>query len=118
MLNEPEPILEVIFYNSGSGSEPVRDWLKSLSKEDRRSIGEDIKTAQYGWPLGMPLVRKLEANLWEARVRLEDGIARVLFTVIGNKMVLLHGFVKKSQKTPKPDLQLARKRLRQLETDE
>jgi phage-related protein len=63
----------------------------------------------------MPLVRKLEKNLWEVRVRLEDGIARVLFNVIGNKMFLLHGFVKKSQKTPKTDLELARKRLKQLE---
>ncbi len=63
----------------------------------------------------MPLVRKLERNLWEVRVRLERGIARVLFTVIGNKMFLLYGYVKKSQKTPEPDLELARKRLKQLE---
>lgn len=59
----PEPILEVRFFQTTSKNEPVREWLKALVKDDRRSIGEDIKTAQYGWPLGMPLVRKLEKNL-------------------------------------------------------
>ena len=111
----PEPILEVRFFQTTSKNEPVREWLKALVKDDRRSIGEDIKTAQYGWPLGMPLVRKLEKNLWEVRTSVSNGIARVIFTVIGNQMVLLHGFIKKSQKTPKPDLELARKRLKLLE---
>lgn len=77
-------------------------------------IGEDIKTAQFGWPLGMPLVRKIEPGLWEVRSYISTGIARVLFTVEGNIMVLLHGFVKKSTKTPIDDLSLARKRLSQL----
>ena len=95
----------------------MRDWLKALIRDDRKSIGEDIKTAQYGWPLGMPLVRKLEPNLWEVRTSVTDGIARVIFTVIGNRMVLLHGFIKKSQKTPKPDLEIARKRLKLVEDE-
>lgn len=106
--------LDVVFYRTGSGNEPVREWLKELSREDRRVIGEDIKTVQYGWPLGMPLVRKLEAGLWEVRCQIVDGIARVLFTTQGDKMVLLHGFIKKTQKTPQQDLELARRRAAEL----
>ena len=106
------PKLEVRFFRSDSGNEPVRDWLKELSPADRKTIGEDIKTVQYGWPLGMPLVRKLDKDLWEIRIHLQDRIARVLFTVSNNVIVLLHGFIKKSQSTPQPDLQLAMKRLR------
>lgn len=104
------PILTVRFYASGNGNEPVRDWLKSLSAEARKAIGEDIKTVQFGWPLGMPLVRKMEAGLWEVRSGIPGGIARVLFTTVGPTMVLLHGFVKKSDKTPQTDLKLARQR--------
>ncbi len=96
-----QPILEVRFFQTASGKEPVRDWLKALVKEARQSIGEDIKTAQFGWPLGMPFVRKLEKNLGEVGTPVKDGIARVIFTVIGNQMVLLHSFIKKSQKTHK-----------------
>jgi phage-related protein len=114
-LHVPQPILEVRFFQTAAGNEPVRDWLKAQLKDDRRSIGEDIKTAQFGWPLGMPLVRKLEKNLWEVRTDINAGIARTVFTVIGNQMVLLHAFVKKSQKTPKADLETARKRLKLLE---
>jgi phage-related protein len=77
-------------------------------------IGDDLKTAQFGWPLGMPLIRKLEADLWEIRSRLPYRIARVIFTVEGDTIVLLHGFIKKSQKTPVEDLQLARQRLKAL----
>lgn len=77
-------------------------------------IGEDIKTVQFGWPLGMPLVDHMGGDLWEVRVRLNNRIARVLFAVEGKTMVLLHGFMKKQQATPKADLDLARDRLRQL----
>lgn len=111
----PRPILEVRFFRTVTGNEPVREWLKSLTREDRRRIGEDIKTAQFGWPIGMPIIRKLEKRLWEVRTTLEDGIARVIFTVVGNRMILLHGFAKKSQKTPRNDLETARKRLGQVE---
>ena len=65
----------------------------------------------------MPLVRKLEPNLWEVRTPVTDGIARVIFTVIGNRMVLLHGFIKKSQNISKPDLETARKRLKLVEDE-
>ena len=93
---------------------PVREWLKTLPPEEKKSIGDDLKTAQYGWPLGMPLIRKLEPGLWEVRSRLQDRIARVIFTVEGDTMVLLHGLIKKSEKMPQQDLQLARQRLQSL----
>lgn len=103
--------LQVVFYKTDSGKEPVREWLKSLPHNDRKILGEDIKTVQLGWPLGMPLVRKLNIGLWEIRSKLDHRIARVFFTVAENVMVLLHGFIKKSQKTPVEDLNLAKKRL-------
>lgn len=106
------PILPVKFYKTDAGAEPVRDWLKELPAVDRRQIGEDIKTVQFGWPLGMPLVRKMAPNLWEVRITLQGRVARVLFTVKGGTMVLVHGFIKKSQATPKADLELAMKRLK------
>jgi phage-related protein len=113
--HESQPILSVVFYRSSSGNEPVREWLLALKRSDRKTVGFDIKTVQYGWPLGMPLIRKLEPGLWEVRSSLKDGIARVLFTVDGQTMVLLHGFVKKSQKTPATELKTARQRLSDLQ---
>ena len=110
--------LLVRFFKSETGREPVREWLKALSQPDRKVIGNDIKTAQYGWPLGMPLIRKLDKGLWEVRSRLENGIARVIFTVHDGRMILLHGFIKKSQKTPLNELQVARKRLSALEIED
>lgn len=109
------PVLAVHFFRTEAGNEPVREWLKSLPRDDCRKIGEEIKTAQFGWPLGMPLVRKLAKQLWEVRVRLTDRIARVIFTTAEGRMILLHGFIKKSQKTPPEELALAAKRLKQLQ---
>jgi phage-related protein len=105
--------LHVVFFRTEAGAEPVRQWLKELDRKDRKTIGEHIKTVQFGWPLGMPLVRKLEAELWEVRSHLGGRIARVIFTVQDDLMVLLHGFINKSQKTPTADLSTARKRLAQ-----
>jgi len=105
-------VLTVVFYRSESGNEPVREWLKDLSREYKRKIGEDIKTAQLGWPLGMPLIRKIQKDLWEVRTALDSGIARIFFTVDGEHMILLHGFIKKSQKTPQHELNTALVRLR------
>ena len=110
-----ESNLSVAFFRTAAGHEPVREWLKSLPREERRILGEDIKTVQFGWPLGMPLVRKLDKGLWEVRSRLPSRIARVIFTSGKGRMVLLHGFIKKSQKTPQEDLELARTRLRLLQ---
>ncbi len=104
-------ILHVVFYRSETGNEPVREWLKGLSREDKRRIGEDIKTVQLGWPLGMPLIRKIQKDLWEVRTTVENGIARVFFTVEDEYMILLHGFIKKSQKTPQHELNTAVVRL-------
>jgi len=109
-----EPVLRVVFYRTETGNEPVREWLKGLEREDRKAVGQDVKTAQYGWPLGMPLIRKLEPGLWEVRSHIAQGIARVIFTVDDGVMVLLHGFVKKSQRTPPGDLRTARQRLANL----
>jgi len=111
---EPAPVLRVVFYRTQAGNEPVRDWLKALDRNDRKILGEDVKTAQYGWPLGMPLIRKLDAGLWEVRSQMTEGIARVLFTVDDQTMVLLHAFVKKTRKTPQAELRTARRRLARL----
>ena len=111
----PKKIVQVTFWRSENGSEPVLNWLKSLSKEQRRAVGEDLKTVELGWPLGMPLVRNLGKGLWEVRVSFLGGIARIIFKMIDHKMVLLHGFIKKNQKTPKQDFELAIKRAKSLE---
>lgn len=109
-----EPILAVRFFANSLGTEPVRNWLRELTASDRKTIGEDIKTVQLGWPLGMPLVRNLSGGIWEVRIRLEGRIARILFVLDGATMVLLHGFIKKQQTTPKPDLDLAKDRHKEL----
>ena len=109
-----QPTLEVRFFKTDTGNEPVREWLRSLSATEKKTIGEDVKTVQFGWPLGMPLVAHLGGDIWEVRIRLGTRIARILFALEGNIMVLLHGFIKKQQKTPKPDLDLAQERLKQL----
>lgn len=106
--------LHVVFYKTARGTEPVHEWLRSLPADEKRIIGEDIKTVQYGYPIGMPLVEKIEPDIWELRSRLPGQIARILFTVENDLMVLLHGFIKKSQKIPLDDLKLARKRLNQV----
>jgi phage-related protein len=106
--------LEVRFFKTDTGNEPVREWLCGLSAADKKTIGEDVKTVQFGWPLGMPLVAHLGGDVWEVRIRLDTRIARILFALDGNVMVLLHGFIKKQQKMPKPELDLAKERLKQL----
>jgi phage-related protein len=101
------------FYRSDSGKEPVREWLKSLTPDDRRTLGEDIKDVEFSWPIGMPLVGSFGRNLWEVRSSLAHGrIARVLFCVTQGQMILLHGFIKKTQKTPKTEIDLALKRMK------
>ena len=114
MEKKSPPTLGSRFFMTDAGGEPVREWLKDLPVVDRKSIGEDIKTVQFGWPLGMPLVAHLDSGIWEVRTRLSTRIARVLFVLDGDTMVLLHGFIKKEQKTPKPELDLAKERLKLL----
>src|SRR6202451_2868417 len=104
--------IEVIFFRTSAGGEPVREWLRSLSPiEDRKQIGVDIKTVEFGWPIGMPVCRPLGDGLYEVRSSLtQNRIARVLFYIDARgRMVLLHGFIKKNQKTPPADRDLARK---------
>lgn len=104
----------VSFYKSTNEREPVREWLLSLSEADRKAIGEDIKTVEFGWPIGMPVCKKMEADLWEVRSYVKDGIARTFFTIIDDNMILLHGIIKKSQKTPTDDLKVARTRKKEV----
>ena len=104
--------IEVIFFRTGAGGEPVREWLRSLSPiEDRKQIGGDIKTVEFGWPIGMPVCRPLGDRPYKVRSGLTPNrIARVLFYIdTRGRMVLLHGFIKKTQKTPPADLKVARK---------
>ncbi len=110
----PEYPLPVRFFRTETGNEPVREWIRSLSEVEKRLIGVDIKTVQFGWPLGMPLVRNLGLGIWEVRTKLENKISRVLFTVFENEIILLHGFIKKTQKIPKNDLDLALRRMKQI----
>ena len=99
-----------IFYRTEAGGEPVRERLRSLSQEDRKRIGEDIKTVEFGWPVGMPVCRPLGEGVYEVRTSLgQNRIVRVLFYLDKRgRMVLLHGFIKKTQKTPREDLDLAK----------
>ena len=108
--------LAATFYRSPAGSEPVRGWLRGLSRDERREIGRDVATVEYGWPVGMPACRPLGQGLWEIRSVLPGGrTARVMFCIAQARMVLLHGFVKKTPKAPDDDLALARKRMKEIE---
>lgn len=112
-------IVRVCFYRTANGREPVKEWLLQLDKDDRSIIGTDLKTVEYGWPLGMPLVRgfsgKANADLWEVRSDLSNSrIARVIFTMFRGDMVLLNAFIKKTQKTPDQELAKARDRKKNL----
>ena len=102
--------LGIVFFKTDAGNEPVREWLKSLAKADCKVIGADILTVQYAWPIGKPLVDHLTGGIWEVRSRLGNRIARTFFAVVDQEIVLLHGFIKKSQKTPAEELELAKKR--------
>jgi len=107
--------IQAVFFQSETGAEPVRDWLKALDKEDRSRIGMDIKTVEFGWPIGMPTCKPMKNGLFEVRTNLGNRIARVLFCINDGHMVLLHGFIKKTQKTPQTDLDLTLERKRKLE---
>jgi len=108
--------LPASFYRLHSGAEPVRDWLRSLPAVDRYIVGGDIAEAEFGWPIGMPLCRSLGGGLWEVRSNLtQSRIGRVIFCVAQGRMVLLHAFIKKTQKTPAADLTIARKRQKEVE---
>jgi phage-related protein len=95
---------------AGNSREPVREWLRHLPDEERRAIGADIRHVQMKWPIGKPRVDPLRGEIWEVRTRPENRIARVLFSVKDGKMLLPHGFIKQTQKTPAADIALAETR--------
>lgn len=108
--------LPAAFYSTDAGSEPVREWIRGLGPEDRCIIGADIRTVEYGWPIGMPVCRPMGNGLFEVRSAITGKrIARILFCIHEETMVLLHGFVKKTRKTPAADLTTALKRKREVE---
>jgi len=111
-------IIDVQFYMTDQRRIPVKEWLKELTPADRKTIGDDMRTVELGWPIGMPLVRKIDTGLWEVRSDLSNNrISRVLFTVSGQMMILLHGFIKKSPKTPLNDLRTAKQRMAHFEKE-
>lgn len=114
-MRDDQKRVTVVFYRTNLGREPVREWLKALDSADRKTVGDDLQTLEYGWPLGMPLCRAIRSHkgLWELRSNLSSGrIARVLFCMAGGRMVLLHAFIKKTQKVPDRELNIAAKRMR------
>ena len=108
----PAKKIKVVFYCGEGGAEPVREWLKTLGRTDRKAIGDDIRVVEFGWPIGMPVCRPLGQGLYEVRTTLRNRIARTLFAIVDGEMVLLHGFIKKTQVTPRSDLDIARTRLK------
>jgi phage-related protein len=106
------------FFRAEGGTEPVKDWLRTLARDDCRIIGSDIRDVEFSFPIGLPLCRSLSGykDLWEVRSKLTGGrIARIIFYISKGEMILLHGFIKKSQKTPKQEIDLALKRKKEHE---
>ena len=115
----PNKKISAVFYRSKKGNEPVRDWLLKLDRDDRKIVGKDIQKVEFGWPIGMPYSRPLGQGVYEVRSDLSDNrISRVIFFLSNNRMVLLHGFMKKTRKTPKRDLDLAMKRKKDTEKND
>jgi len=115
MANTRLPEIPAYFYRTSGGAEPILDWLRSLPQDDRRVIGTDLATVQFGWPIGMPLCRPVGGGLWEVRSTLPSRrIARLVFFVEEGRIGVVHGFIKKTQKTPSDDLELARKRMKEM----
>lgn len=116
MSRSETPKIALAFYRSGGGKEPVREWLRDLDRDDRLAIGQDLMRVQYRWPVGMPLCRSLGDGLWEVRTSLPSKtISRVLICFHEAALYALHGFIKKTQKTPDEDLALARKRMKEIQ---
>jgi phage-related protein len=115
MANDQPPEVPVRFYRSSTGREPVLEWLRGLDREDRRAIGLDLMRVQFGWPIGMPLVRSLKDGLWEVRSSLPSRkIARLILCFHHQTLVVLHGFIKKTQTTPAEELDLAKRRMKEV----
>jgi len=115
MANERLTEIPIVFYRTLGGGTPVLDWLRSLPPEDRRVIGADLSAVQFGWPVGMPLCRPLGGGMWEVRSSLPSRrVARLLFFAHEGRIGVMHGFIKKTQKTPVDDIALARGRMKEM----
>jgi phage-related protein len=115
MEKKQAPEMPVRFYRSATGREPVLEWLRGLDREDKRAIRLDLMRVQFGWPIGMPLVRSLKDGLWEVRSSLpSQKIARLVLCFHDKSLVVLHGFIKKTQKTPAYDLEIAKRRMNEV----
>jgi phage-related protein len=117
-MTGPRKVLEAAFFVSPTGKRPVREWLMELTPEDRKAIGEDIATLEFSWPIGKPKCSPIAGvkGLYEVRSNITSGrIARVFFALVGNRMVLLHGFIKKTQRTPEKELKLATDRMKEVQ---
>jgi phage-related protein len=115
MGQEQAPEIPVRFYRTKAGGHPVLDWLRGLDKADRHVIGLDLMRVQFGWPIGRPLVGSLKDGLWEVRSSLpSQRIARLILCFHDQTLVVLHGFIKKTQKTPAEDLALAKRRMKEV----
>jgi phage-related protein len=104
---------KVVFYATASGNRVVLDFLRALPADDKKVVGEDLKTVQIGFPMGLPLCRPLGDGLYEVRSSLPSKREfRLIFFFDRARQVLLvvHALFKKSAKLPKADLDLARKR--------
>jgi phage-related protein len=112
MQERTQRAFEAVFYETTNGKQPVREFIKDLTKEDQKEVGADIRIVQENFPIGLPLVRKVKPELWEIRSTLKDGICRVFFTFFTENIVLLHAFVKKTQKTPPKEIDIAFERLK------
>jgi len=112
MQQEEHKSFDVVFFENLNGRQPVREFILELSKDDQREIGADIRVVQNNFPIGLPLVKKLKPELWEIRSSVKSGISRVFFAFINEKIILLHAIVKKTQKTPPKEIDIATKRLK------
>jgi len=117
-MEKAKPTLSVEFYRESNGNEPVRIWLQSLDKPIKIILGEDISKVQFRWPLGMPLVRSLGQGIHELRSHIPNGIVRILFMVNNKTMILLHGFIKKTEKLPTQDFNITKERAKNYEQQE
>ena len=104
---------KVAFYQTPSGNKVVLEFIRDLSAEDRKVVGEDLKTVQIGFPMGLPLCRPLGEGLYEIRSSLASRREMRLifyFDRPRQSLAIVHALIKKSAKLPKADLELARKR--------
>lgn len=111
----PVPAIPLAFYRTAAGHEPVREWLRELPAEDKRVVGFDVRRVQLGWPIGLPVCRPMSGGLFEVRSTLPSRReARLLFGFHEGRLIALHAFIKKAQRTPAADLDLARRRLKDI----